>query len=64
MNFELNFAASSILGMVGAGGIGYVISQSFRAYKYDRAMVAIILVFLVSYLLELSFTSLKRKLKV
>jgi len=64
MNFESNFGASSILGMVGAGGIGYIISASMGAYKYGRAMTAIILVVIFTYTVELSFNALKQKMKV
>jgi phosphonate transport system permease protein len=62
MNFETNFRASSILGMVGAGGVGYIISASMSSYKYGRAMTAITLVLVFSYAVEISFNTLKQKL--
>jgi phosphonate transport system permease protein len=63
MNFEQNFRAASILGMVGAGGIGYIISASISSYKYGRGMAAILLVAAFTYAIEISFNALKRKLK-
>ena len=63
MNFEQNFRAASILGMVGAGGIGYVISASISSYKYDKAMAAILLLVVFTYAIEISLNALKRKLK-
>jgi phosphonate transport system permease protein len=62
INFENNFGASSILGMVGAGGIGYVISASMASYNYGRGMVAIILVLIFTFAMEIGFTALKKKL--
>ena len=64
MNFESNFHGASILGMVGAGGIGHIISSAFGSYKYGRAWLAILIVVLFTYVFEISFNSLKRKLKV
>ena len=46
MRFEINFSECAILGMVGAGGIGFVISTSIQGYDYGVAGVAILLVFL------------------
>ena len=43
--FEINFAESTILGMVGAGGIGYSISASMSGYNLGRAGISIIMVF-------------------
>ena len=47
--------------MVGAGGIGYVISNSLQGYDYGTAGVAILLVFLVAYMIERVFVRIKRK---
>jgi len=62
MNFESNFHGASILGMVGAGGIGHIISSAFGSYNYGRAWLAILIVVLFTYIFEISFNSLKRKL--
>lgn len=63
MRFEINFSECAILGMVGAGGIGYVISKSIQGYEYGTAGVAILLVFLLAYLIERIFVQIKRKLR-
>ena len=47
--------------MVGAGGIGYVISNSLQGYDYGTAGVAILLVFLIAYAIERLFVSIKKK---
>ena len=51
----------TILGMVGAGGIGYVISNCFSRYAYGQAIVAIGEVLLFTYAMELAFTRIKEK---
>jgi len=63
MNFESNFHGASILGMVGAGGIGHIISSAFGSYKYGRAWIAVLIVVVFTYIFEISFNALKRKLK-
>lgn len=49
MRLEVNFSECTILGMVGAGGVGFVISTSLQGYDYGTAGVAITLVFIVAY---------------
>lgn len=62
MRLETNFSECAILGMVGAGGIGYVISNSLQGYDYGTAGVSILLVFLVAYCIERVFVRIKKKL--
>ena len=58
---EVNIRASTIVGMVGGGGVGYVISNSLQGYDYGTAGVAILLVFLVAYFIERIFVRIKKK---
>lgn len=62
MRFEINFAECAILGMVGAGGIGFMISNSIQGYDYGTAGVAIVLVFLFAYCIERTFVAIKKAL--
>ena len=52
--FETNIRAASVLGLIGAGGIGYLMNASFRTFQYREAaamiLVLIALVMLVDYL--------------
>lgn len=52
--FETNIRAASVLGLIGAGGIGYLMNTSFRTFQYQEAaaivLVLIALVMLVDYL--------------
>lgn len=46
--FELNIRESLVLGLVGAGGIGFYIQTYVRAFQYDKAAtLTIVVVFLV-----------------
>ena len=61
ISFENNFGSSAVLGTVGAGGIGYVISNCMTRYAYGQAVVAIIMVLVFTYIMELSFTAVKER---
>lgn len=43
---ETNIRAASVLGLIGAGGIGYLMNTSFRTFQYQEAS-AIVLVLIV-----------------
>ena len=64
MSFETNFQGASILGMVGAGGIGHIIASAFGSYKYGRAWMAVLVVVAFTYIFEIAFNALKEKIKV
>ena len=61
MRLETNFSECAILGMVGAGGVGYVISNSLQGYDYGTAGIAILLVFAVAYGIERVFVRIKKR---
>ena len=61
MRLETNFSECAILGMVGAGGVGFVISSSLQGYDYGTAGTAILLVFAIAYLIERIFVQIKKK---
>ena len=61
ISFESNFEASAVLGTVGAGGIGYVISNCMTRYAYGPASVALALVLAFTYAMELGFTAIKER---
>ncbi|MCX7709166.1 MAG: ABC transporter permease subunit [Clostridia bacterium] len=63
MRFEINFSESTILGMVGGGGIGYSIAASVTGYNFGRAGISILMVFVFAYCLEIMFTAIKRRMK-
>jgi len=64
LRFETNYVEATILGMVGAGGVGYTILAAMNSYKLGRAGLAILVVFIFALGIELFTTFIKRKLKV
>jgi phosphonate transport system permease protein len=42
--FDVNVRASLVLGLVGAGGIGFLINQSIKLFQFDRMLTQILVV--------------------
>lgn len=51
-NFESNVRSGTILGIVGAGGIGFLLSDRIAAYRWDEVWSIIILIILMVYLID------------
>lgn len=62
MRLETNFSECAVLGMVGAGGVGFVISRNLQNYEYGTAGLAIVLVFIIAYMIERLFVFIKKKI--
>ncbi|WP_265457914.1 phosphonate ABC transporter, permease protein PhnE [Enterococcus sp. HY326] len=62
-SFEINIRASSILGMVGAGGIGIMIQTNIRLFKYHEALSLIIILVAMVLLTEFVVNRLRRLVK-
>jgi phosphonate transport system permease protein len=50
--FEINIRASAILGVVGAGGIGFVLQQAITFTRFERAGLIIIVVVVVTIMVD------------
>jgi len=50
--FEHNVRSASILGIVGAGGIGFLLADRLRAYEFQEACLIIILIILAVYAID------------
>lgn len=50
---EINIRASTVLGLVGAGGIGVLIQTSLRSLDYESALGAVAVIFVVVTVVEL-----------
>ena len=50
--FEHNVRSASILGIVGAGGIGFLLADRLRAYELQEACLIIIIVVLTVYAID------------
>lgn len=51
-NFESNVRSGTILGIVGAGGIGFILSDRIAAYKWDEAWSIIFLIVAMVYVID------------
>ncbi len=60
--FELNIRASTVLGLVGAGGIGMVLNTQRTTFQYDRVTMIVLFVFLVVLLIEQLSAAARRRL--
>jgi len=59
--FELNIRASVILGFVGAGGIGQMLSNAMEAQTYDKVGAILIPLFILVVCLQLISSYVRRK---
>lgn len=50
--FEINVRASTILGYIGAGGIGVYLQRSLSQFRYDQTAIIIIVVFIVVLMID------------
>ena len=50
--FEMNFRDAAVLGLVGAGGIGYYIQLYVRGFQYEKVAVLLIVIIAVVTLLD------------
>ena len=51
--FEYNVRHGSVIGIVGAGGIGYYISTYLKFLQYDKVMALLIVLFFVVVLIDI-----------
>jgi phosphonate ABC transporter, permease protein PhnE len=51
-NFESNVRSGTILGIVGAGGIGFLLSDRIAAYRWDEAWSIIFLIIGMVYIID------------
>jgi phosphonate transport system permease protein len=60
--FELNIRASTVIGIVGAGGIGNVLNTQLKFFAYSNVSVVIIELFVFVFFIELISIALRRRL--
>jgi len=60
--FEGNIRHASILGIVGAGGIGFIISKYMALFQYTRLMGAVILMILAVTLIDRTSDFLRKRI--
>lgn len=61
--FEINVRASTVLGYVGAGGIGVKLNESLGLFKYERVSIIILFIFVVVVIVDAVSEAIRRRLK-
>ena len=61
--FEINVRASTVLGYVGAGGIGVTLSAALGLFRYDRVSIIIISIFVVVLIIDRISETIRRRLE-
>lgn len=59
--FEANVRSASVLGIVGAGGIGVSLYQSFRSFKYPKVCAILLILIVAVSLLDWLSVSVRRR---
>ena len=59
---DRNVRMATMLGIVGAGGIGYELQSSFRMFNYPRVSAIIILIFFVIFLIDMVSSHIRKRL--
>ncbi len=60
--FESNVRAATILGIVGAGGIGLLLADRIRAHAWDQASVIIIMILITVYAIDFLSKKIRERL--
>jgi len=60
---DRNVRMATMLGIVGAGGIGYELQSSFRMFEYERVSAIIILIFLTIFMIDCVSAFIRSKIK-
>jgi len=61
-NLELNVRSSTVIGMVGGGGIGFYILFTIKLFRYDHAAMAILAIAVVVILIELLSKNIRERI--
>lgn len=60
--FETLVRSATVLGIVGAGGIGFIFYESFRSFEYDKASAIIIVVVISVTIIDIISSQLRKQL--
>lgn len=61
--FEIGVRASSILGIVGAGGIGILVTTRINLFEYQDAMALVLYIIIVVLVVEYASTQIRRRVR-
>ena len=60
---DRNIRMATMLGIVGAGGIGYELQSSFRMFEYQKVSAIIIIIFITIFLIDHLSSYIRSKIK-
>ncbi len=60
--FEVNVHSATVLGLVGAGGIGFLFMQYINFFQYDKEATVLILVILMTMAIDYSSAAIRRRI--
>jgi phosphonate transport system permease protein len=60
--FERSVRSSAILGLVGAGGIGFILTESMEMFMWPRAATIIISMLILVFMVEKASAYLRKKM--
>ncbi|WP_191601546.1 phosphonate ABC transporter, permease protein PhnE [Marinomonas algicola] len=60
--WDINVRESAVLGLVGAGGIGVVLSDSMNLFEWQRVSIALLSIFVVVIIAEIVVVQIRKRL--
>ena len=60
--WDINVRESAVLGLVGAGGIGVVLSDAMNLFEWQRVAMALLAIFGVVILAEIAVVNIRKRL--
>ena len=60
--WDINVRMSTIIGFVGGGGIGFILSQNIQQLRYRQASVMMLAIAIVVILLDYASSSIRRRI--
>ncbi|MDQ3409368.1 MAG: phosphonate ABC transporter, permease protein PhnE, partial [Actinomycetota bacterium] len=60
--FEVNVRSSLVLGLVGAGGIGFLINGSIKLFRFDELLTYIIIVLVMVIAVDQLSAAVRRRI--
>ena len=60
--WDINVRESAVLGLVGAGGIGVILSDSMNLFQWRQVSIALLAIFAVVIIAEIIVVNIRKKL--
>jgi phosphonate transport system permease protein len=60
--FESNVRAATVLGLVGAGGIGFYLQEAFRSFNFHASSAIIIIILIAVFIIDFTSARIRKRL--